>query len=908
MTWARVIVLAAALVGVFGRVEAQTVTGSAFRLTSGPCTVRSGTGVPSTGLGSACDVYVRLDSPYGVYHKLDSTTWVRSSPGTGATGDLFYASSATEFGRLSAVVSGQVLASAGTGAAPAWTGTPTISGTVTLNGNPGFLVSATNAQVRLSESDGATDNKTWVVRAENEAFTLRANNDANTVGSTFLSVERTGTTVDNMTLSPSGGDLILAPGGLDILPDTGYTKNLGALTNKYLTLHAAELWVETLVAQNTIATIGGRILVGPTTSLTADVSTGATSISVKHNQMVSGDRVVLQANGSLEWMAITSGPSGGGPYTYSVTRNLDGSGANAWYAGDAVFNTGTTGNGFIDLYSVDGVVPGSTAGPTIVGNVRTGTTYSQVEPRWAIGNLNGLYGYGATTYGAAFGDNANAWVKIDPTNGVRIGEDATTYFQVDPAGNATFAGRLTVGTGRNWLANTEFMRGRGTGDSYANYWGGSSSTSTTDPSATYTCTVSGCTQRAVHGSGWSWTGVSKSAAGDVTIGADESGGSRPLGSNTVYAWFNGSTPANGTAVVLYGPVLPIDEAKRYEFSAYVGMNGTWTSEVRISWYGVDGGDAGDQPDFISESAATTACTSGSPGANLGTWCRSWGLFTPPANARLAQLALVSVFDGGDASPIVFWTRPYFGEAGSSATQNQPTPWGPGGHTLISGDMLSADLVVANTLRSSSATALTTGTGYWLDASTSTPTFRVGNPAGAQVKWDGTNLTITSQNVTLDSAGIQIAPSDSNNFVDTRDYGWTVSNGNLGLGGNDGSTNGRYLFGSSNWSGSCTGSRCQSTVNLDARADTDGTSGTRGTSGLTLSAVANSTALAQISVITPSGAYGLFSQFAYPDFRPDGTTTAGALCGYIVAAYQGDTTNTIRIPFYAANGGSCPTVP
>jgi hypothetical protein len=49
-------------------------------------------------------------------------------------------------------------------------------------------------------------------------------------------------------------------------------------------------------------------------------------------------------------------------------------------------------------------------------------------------------------------------------------------------------------------------------------------------------------------------------------------------------------------------------------------------------------------------------------------------------------------------------------------------------------------------------------------------------------------------------------------------------------------------------------------------------------------------------------------YADPDFQNDASTNAGTLCGYIVAVYQQDTTNKIRIPFYAANGGSCPTVP
>lgn len=247
----------------------------------------------------------------------------------------------------------------------------------------------------------------------------------------------------NLTLAPTG-DLVLGPSGVDVLPNTGYTVNLGALSNKYLTLHAAELWVETLVAQNTMATLGGRVLVAPTNILTADIGTGATSISVKYNNLANGDRVYLEANGAVEFMAVTSSASGSGPYTYSVTRNLDGSGANAWTAGDAVLNTGTTGNGFIDLYSTAGVLSGS--GPTIVGNVRTGTTYNNIAPRWAIGNLNGLYGYGATTYGAAFGDASATNVTVDATNGFRIRSGTTNKLTADTSGNLSIVGDLSVGT------------------------------------------------------------------------------------------------------------------------------------------------------------------------------------------------------------------------------------------------------------------------------------------------------------------------------------------------------------------------------------------------------------------------------------------------------------------------------
>jgi hypothetical protein len=250
----------------------------------------------------------------------------------------------------------------------------------------------------------------------------------------------------NLTLDPSG-DVILAADGLDFLPATNYTYNLGSITARFLTAHIAELEVETLVARDKIVTVGGSLVVAEATELIADVSTGATTIDVKHNQIASGDRVYLHGSGAIEWMAVTSGATViTGGYRYSVTRNLDGSGANAWVAGDAVVNTGTTGDGFIDLYATNGVLTGT--GPTIVGNVRTGTTYNQVAPRWAIGELNGLYGYASTAYGFAAGDPSGANITADATNGLRLRTSTTNKIQV------TAAGELIVGANNLTIDNT----------------------------------------------------------------------------------------------------------------------------------------------------------------------------------------------------------------------------------------------------------------------------------------------------------------------------------------------------------------------------------------------------------------------------------------------------------------------
>jgi hypothetical protein len=246
----------------------------------------------------------------------------------------------------------------------------------------------------------------------------------------------------SLTINPTG-NTVFNTSGKRIDPLVNYDQNLGQLSKKYLTLHAAELWVETLVAQNTIATIGGRIIVAPTNTLIADMGTGATTMDVKYNNMVSGDRLYMESNGSVEFFAVTSGASAiTGGFRYSVTRNLDGTGANQWYAGDAAVDTGQTGSGFIDIYSVRGVKSASQAGPTIVGNIRNSATYNDWSEHWAIGNLNGLYGYGSDTPGIGLGKYAagTSHITVDVTNGIRMFSGTATV-----VGSWAANGDITVG-------------------------------------------------------------------------------------------------------------------------------------------------------------------------------------------------------------------------------------------------------------------------------------------------------------------------------------------------------------------------------------------------------------------------------------------------------------------------------
>lgn len=225
----------------------------------------------------------------------------------------------------------------------------------------------------------------------------------------------------------------------------GNSWNIGADGAPWGAIYASDLHVGNLIAENKIATTGGRILVSPSTKVILAMTTGATTIDVAANTLTSGDRIYLESTGKLEWMAVTSGSTAiTNGYRYSVTRNLNGAGAQTWSAGDAVVNTGQTGQGFIDLYSRYGIpANGQTAttrqGPTIVGNVRTGSTFDAIKERWAVGNLKGLYDYAATAYGLAAGDPTAAWISVDATNGIRLVNNATVL------GQWTAAGAITIG-------------------------------------------------------------------------------------------------------------------------------------------------------------------------------------------------------------------------------------------------------------------------------------------------------------------------------------------------------------------------------------------------------------------------------------------------------------------------------
>ena len=236
------------------------------------------------------------------------------------------------------------------------------------------------------------------------------------------------------------GNLILSPdydestSSEAVLPKTDSIVDLGAANKKFKTLFVSEIYAETFVAQEVLATTGGRIMVAPTARLTADINDAVTSITVDNNNLANNDWAIMRSSAivtgsglpvQMEVFQITSAytDNGDGTYTYSVTRNVDGSGANPWIEGDAIVNIGyAVGDGHIELTATQTLL--GSVGPSISIHARKteGVSWDNSTEVVRIGNIDNIASVSDTRYGAAFGENLDrpANTSVNPFKGMIV--------------------------------------------------------------------------------------------------------------------------------------------------------------------------------------------------------------------------------------------------------------------------------------------------------------------------------------------------------------------------------------------------------------------------------------------------------------------------------------------------------
>lgn len=249
----------------------------------------------------------------------------------------------------------------------------------------------------------------------------------------------------------------------DIFPSAADSYDLGSYDKLWRTGYLSELRA-ILFAKSVTTIIGDRWLIAKNAGKFATaVGSGDATIDFG-TAMDPGDFVEVRADdaaGSIgvEYIEVGSNVSG---TTYNVTRNLDGSGANAWTDGTPFAVLGADGDARI-VASVNG-------GAGVIDVIEQGATYDASTLLSRMGDLNGSYGYGAPTLGFAAGVmpddvvvTTGSWVTVDPTNGVRMlrraSSTTSTRFQLaadgsgllanssitwDTSGNLTVAGNATI--------------------------------------------------------------------------------------------------------------------------------------------------------------------------------------------------------------------------------------------------------------------------------------------------------------------------------------------------------------------------------------------------------------------------------------------------------------------------------
>jgi len=251
----------------------------------------------------------------------------------------------------------------------------------------------------------------------------------------------------------------------DAIPRQSYQFDLGSADKLWGVLHVAELDTF-LIKADAISVMGGKQIVAKAEGLLPlDVDAVQTDIDFSGILSV-GDFILLKTLLQVEFMQITAFISG---TTYTVTRNVDGTGANSWPAGSVWVDLGSFQDGRIELEAV------STPRISIV---LQGATFDEVDSEpLRIGDLEGWDDVVGTRYGVGIGDfSGENYFKYDPVEGFSL-RSGDGKLQIDPNGfsfllqpalDSSTAIKWTTSYGTSSLSSLTTYSG--TGGFYASEW------------------------------------------------------------------------------------------------------------------------------------------------------------------------------------------------------------------------------------------------------------------------------------------------------------------------------------------------------------------------------------------------------------------------------------------------------
>ena len=220
----------------------------------------------------------------------------------------------------------------------------------------------------------------------------------------------------------------------NVTPSNTDTYDLGSSTMLWRKGWLSEL--DAIVfAKNTVTLNGGWFMTSKDAGTVAVAVTALDTTIDFGTTMTAGDIVLFRAAGQVEYVQVGTLVSG---TLYNVTRNLDGSGANAWPQGIPFAVLGQVGNGYIQDYAY-----GTPRRSVFV----KGSAYNNDVEIIREGDLNGLgVGIASETYGIFIGTAAGQYLQYTQAGGLTI-NGGGTFSGALSAATGTFAGSLSAATG-----------------------------------------------------------------------------------------------------------------------------------------------------------------------------------------------------------------------------------------------------------------------------------------------------------------------------------------------------------------------------------------------------------------------------------------------------------------------------
>jgi hypothetical protein len=660
------------------------------------------------------------------------------------------------------------------------TGATTLSSTLTVLGVT--TLSSTAPTFRLYDSNAAVSEKYTILEADGGLLSLKLYDDTPSSSNVVFQVDRDA-------LDPADwrwGALLNT-----IRCETNGGCSLGSQTKPYLTAYIWDLNVETLTAKERIATIGGEVIIAPTTQLTRDVAAADGFIFVKHNQPRTNDTVFLKSFGSAEKMLITGNyidcnVSGncvvaGQDFAYPVTRNRSGTGAKNWQAGAAVVNEGNVGDGMIFQYadrssSVSDSYVGMvvSAGPVAYWrmNATTSTTTADIMGNVGVATETGTQsaglGVGALAVGTTGADPA--WQNTGGAGSLTVADDADLKITAD----------LTIEFIAYWehtVSRLEHILSRVFNGEY------------------YVDVDAAGVLRFCHGNG-------TTSECEVTTSAV-----MPVGSwnhfaivrdsqsspKRILVYVNGALHTTETytqAVATSTNALLIGDTSggTTQFDGYIDEVAIYNYQVTADVLALH--SAARANDNISKfTIGPTECgvvRTGTGAFDLAErWCIGNNAGTYGYNSTTPVYGLVAGSYAAD------WISIDATNGYRNMYQDTVKLQAVGGNLSLTGDL---SIGTAGSLRSG-ATAYDTATGYWLDYNGGTPRFRIGTTSSgdAYLRFTGTELELRTDTITMNDAGIKIEGNATGSWVNSSAYSFDYNDSSqTGMASIQGSSRDIYL--------------------------------------------------------------------------------------------------------------------